>query len=118
MTWAVDFYEEADRSAPVEQFLRGLPKKQRAKLVGLVETLKHYGPDLPFPYSSHVRGKLRELRTQFGKTRLRVLYFGDANRTFILLHGVIKDAEKLAETDIRTAERRMANHNRRLERRK
>lgn len=84
-----------DGTAPIEQFLEDLPKKQRAKLVALIETLKQLGPDLPFPYSSQVRGKLRELRTQFGKTRLRILYFGDAKRVFILLHGVVKDTQKL-----------------------
>ncbi len=90
MAWSVDFYEDATGNAPVQQFLDGLTKKQRAKLVGLIDNLKRYGLELPFPYSSHVRGKIWELRTQFAKARLRILYFGDAKRVFILLHGVVK----------------------------
>lgn len=74
MAWPVDFYEDAAGNAPVEVFLDGLTQKQRAKLLGLIEMLKTHGPMLPFPYSSQVRGKLRELRTQLGKTRLRILY--------------------------------------------
>jgi hypothetical protein len=31
MAWSVEFYEEPDGSAPVEIFLDGLPKPQRAK---------------------------------------------------------------------------------------
>jgi hypothetical protein len=52
MSWTVDFYEDAGSSAPVEVFLNGLPKKHRAKLLGLIAKLKEHGPTLPFPYSS------------------------------------------------------------------
>jgi len=31
MTWTVDFYEEQDGSAPVEEFLETLPGKHKAK---------------------------------------------------------------------------------------
>ncbi len=114
MAWTVDFYEDANGYAPVEEFLDGLPKKQRAKLLGLIGKLKEHGPTLPFPYSSQVEGKVRELRTRFGKTRLRILYFGDANQEFKLLHGVVKDTEKLEKSDIENAKGRMADHNQRL----
>jgi phage-related protein len=114
MAWTVDFYEDADGNAPVEEFLDDLPKKQRAKLLGLIGKLKEYGPTVPFPYSSQVEGKVRELGTRFGKTRLRILYFGDANQEFKLLHGVVKDTEKLEKSDIKEANDRMADHNRRL----
>jgi hypothetical protein len=113
MAWAVDFYEDADGNAPVEVFLNGLSKKQRAKLLGLIGELKIHGPTLPFPYSSQVEGKVRELRTRFGKTRLRILYFGDANQVFILLHGVVKDTDKLEDSDKKAAKDNMADHNER-----
>ena len=114
MAWTVDFYVDADADAPVELFLNSLPKKHRAKLLGLIAKLKEHGPTLPFPYSSQVDGRVRELRTRFGKTRLRILYFGDANQEFILLHGVVKDSEKLEKSDIEAAKTRLADHNRKL----
>jgi len=114
MAWVVDFYEAATGYAPVEQFLDRLTEKQRAKLFGLITMLKAYGPTLPFPYSSQVRGRLRELRTQLGKTRMRILYFADANQEFQLLHGVVKDTQKLEESDIKAGEARMADHARKL----
>ena len=114
MAWTVDFYVDADGDAPVEVFLNSLPKKHRAKLLGLIAKLKEHGPTLPFPYSSQVDGRLRELRTRFGKTRLRILYFGDANQEFILLHGVVKDSEKLEKSDMEAAKTRLADHNRKL----
>jgi hypothetical protein len=114
MAWRVAFYEDTAGDAPVEQFMDGLTAKQRARLVGLIKMLQDYGPTLPFPYSSQVRGRLRELRTQLGKTRLRILYFADANQEFQLLHGVVKDTQKLEESDIKTSETRMADHVKKL----
>lgn len=118
MAWQVDFYQEADGRVPVEDFLDGLSKQQRAKAVALIKLLEEQGTSLPFPYSSQVRGRLRELRTRLGKTRLRILYFGDPRRIFILLHGFVKAQEKLPEADLLIAEQRMVTHLNRLERRK
>ena len=118
MAWPVEFYEDAEGNAPVEEFLDGVTEKQRTKLLALIKKLREYGPTLPFPYSSQVEGKLRELRTRMGKTRLRILYFGDAKQVFMLLHGVVKDTEKLEESDIREGRTKMTNHENRLKKRK
>jgi len=67
MAWQVDFYEDAESNYPVERFLDELAEKHRAKLLALIKMLNEYGPTLPFPYSSQVEGKLRELRTQVGR---------------------------------------------------
>jgi hypothetical protein len=115
MGWTAEFYEESDGSAPVESFLDGLPKQQRAKALALIKLLEEQGTGLSFPYSSQVCGRLRELRTRFGRTRLRILYFADSRRMFILLHGIVKATERLPDSDIRIAEERMASHARRFE---
>ena len=118
MSWQVDFFLDEHDVAPAEEYLTGLPAVHRAKLVALIKMLEQEGPNLPFPYSSQVRGKLRELRTQQGKDKLRILYFGDARRVFVLLHGIVKRSAKLPEEDIHIAEARMELHGRRLEGRK
>ena len=117
MAWTVDFYEEEDGSAPVEEFLARLPLEHKAKALAIVKLLEESGPTLPFPYSSQVRGKIRELRIQQGRDKIRILYFADKRRRFILLHGLIKGTQKLSKSNIETAEQRMNQHNRRLERR-
>jgi hypothetical protein len=103
MAWQVDFFADEGGNAPVEEYLTGLPLQHRAKLLALIKMLEQEGPNLPFPYSSQVWGKLRELRTQQGKDKLRILYFGDAKRAFILLHGMVKRSAQLPEKDIRIA---------------
>jgi len=118
MAWPVEFYQGGDGSVPVESFLDSLPKPHRAKALALIKLPEEQGASLPFPYSSQVRGRLRELRTRLAKTRLRLLYFADARRTFVLLHGFVKTSEKLPESELLTAERRMAAHTQMLQRRK
>jgi hypothetical protein len=114
MRWQVDFFVDERGEAPVARYLTGLPMQQRAKALALIKMLENEGPNLPFPYSSQVRGKLRELRTQQGKEKLRILYFGDTRRMFVLLHGIIKRSAQLPEEDVQIAEGRMALHLRRL----
>jgi phage-related protein len=109
--WTVDFYQEPDGRVPIEEFLDSLHTEARAKALALMQTLRLHGPSLPFPYSSQVAGRIRELRTQYGKDKIRILYFADARRVFVLLHGFVKRTAKLEASELRVAERRMATHN-------
>ncbi len=115
--WAVDFYQEPDGSAPVEEFLDSLRPEGRAKALALVQALRTHGPSLPFPYSSQAAGKIRELRTQYGKDKIRILYFADARRVFVLLHGFVKRTTKLEASELAKAEGRMLRHNQQIRKR-
>src|SRR6266851_9676593 len=115
MAWQVEFFTDERGEAPVEEYLTSLPVQHRAKMLALIKMLEQEGPNLPFPYSSQVRGKVRELRTQQGKDKLRILYFGDARRVFVLLHGIIKRGAKLPKEELDIAEARMELHVRRQE---
>jgi len=110
MGWRVDFYVEDDDTAPVEGFLDSLPDRVRAKALAIIKLLEKEGPHLPFPYSSQVQGPIRELRTQYGKEHVRILYFGDPERVFVLLHGIIKRSKKLDPLEVRRAQGRMEAH--------
>jgi phage-related protein len=107
MAWTVEFYESQEEGCPVQDFLLNLDKAKRAKVLALIKLLEEQGPTLPFPYSSQIRGKIRELRTQYSKEHYRVLYFGAPSRTFVLLHAFAKRTQTTPETDIRQAEKRM-----------
>jgi len=105
--WQIEFYEGEGEGSPVRDFLNALDKPPRAKLLALIRLLAEQGPALPFPYSSQVRGKIRELRTQHGRENLRVLYFGSSTREWVLLHGFIKRTPQTPVRDVRIAEARM-----------
>ncbi len=105
--WMVVFYETEDGDCPVQVFLDGLDGKRRAKLLAMIRLLEEQGPTLPFPYSSQVRGKIRELRAHYGDDQYRVLYFGAPGRAFVLLHAFQKRSEQIPERDVRIATARM-----------
>ena len=73
----------------------------------VIQILSEFGINLPFPYSSQVEGRLRELRARYGKNQYRVLYYGDADRVFVLLHAFEKRSQKLPQREIRIAMERM-----------
>jgi phage-related protein len=107
MGWGLEYYEDEHGRFPVLEFLDGLSEREAAKVYQLIQMLEEYGPALPFPYSSQIEGRLRELRTRLGKVRYRVLYYGDENRQFVLLHGLRKQTEKLPNSDKAAAVARM-----------
>ena len=107
MGWAVEFYEDEGGRRPAEEFLEGLPEAPVGKILQALQMLEDWGPRLPFPYSSQVEGRLRELRAHYGRTLYRVLYYGDAQRTFVLLHAFEKRSSAVPEADLRTAMQRM-----------
>jgi hypothetical protein len=86
-------------------------------LLAAISKLRQHGPTLPFPYSSHIEGKMRELRTQLGKDKYRVLYFFDENRAAVLVHAFQKNTAAVEEYDKRVARLRITEHNERLARR-
>lgn len=109
-SWQIEFYERDDGGSPVEDFLNELDRPPRAKVLALIQLLAEQGPALPFPYSSQVRGRVRELRTQYGRENLRILYFGASTREWVLLHGFTKGTPKTPERDIRIAAARMTEY--------
>lgn len=107
MRWDVEFFEGADGSQPVKDWLDALEEEVRGKMLARIELLAQHGPTLDFPHTSQIEGKLRELRLSFGKTRYRVLYFFDHRRTGVLLHGFTKNTSAVEESDKKIARERM-----------
>ena len=89
----------------MEEFLDGLSKDHLGKVI---QVLEERGPSLPFPYSSQVAGRLRELRIHFGRELHRILYYCDITRAFVLLHGFEKRSQQLPRREIAIAIQRMA----------
>lgn len=104
------FYESDEDGAPVQVFLDALDPPRRAKVLAVIRLLQEQGPLVPFPYSSRIRGRLRELRTHFGREHYRVLYFGAPGRVFVLLHAFGKRTAQTPDREIAVAERRMQRY--------
>jgi hypothetical protein len=108
--WRIDFFREKDGTEPVRDWLDNLVGEIRGKVLARINLLREHGPTLDFPYTSQIEGRLREVRLRFGKTRYRVLYFFDEDRTGVLLHGLTKDTDKLESSDKATGIARMEAH--------
>ena len=107
--YEVVFHERSSGQCPIDEFLDDLPLKVRAKLMKWIELLESEGPDFPRPYADVIRGKIRELRVQFGSNQYRCLYFFDGKQ-IVMTHGFIKKTERVPERDIEYAENLMKEH--------
>jgi phage-related protein len=104
----VKYYQDRDGSQPVAEFIDDLPVKAQVLLHNQIERLDLCttdGPPLPYPYSSQVRGELRELRSHVGTKLYRVLY-RRSERFFVLLHIFQKNTQKVPESEISIADAR------------
>ncbi len=85
MLWEVEYTDEFG------QWWQGLSESQQDAVAARVDLLMAYGPNLPYPYSSDIRGSrhgvMRELQVQSGGRPIRVFYAFDPRRTSILLIG-------------------------------
>jgi phage-related protein len=112
----IRFYQTAKGEIPVAEFMTELNRTGRAKgaskIIEYSRLLREHGLALGFPYISHVRGDLWELRATFARNAYRLLFFDAGARTFVFLHGLV-ERNGLDKADIATAERRMADHRRR-----
>ena len=87
--FTVDFYREEDGTKPVGQFIRTLPIRMKAKVIGDLHLLEEYGNLAREPLSKHLEDGIFELRSIMGTDIVRILYFFEGNRIIIktsLLH--------------------------------
>lgn len=110
MAWEVIYYRTDDGECPVRTFLDELPKPHRAKVFAAVSLLQERGPALGFPHTSQVEGRIRELRTHYGRQLYRILYFLDNQRRVILLEAFEKDTAKVPSGRLRMAANRLQDH--------
>jgi hypothetical protein len=85
MAWNVEYTDEFGA------WWEMLGERAQDDIAAMVKLLEERGAQLPFPYSSGVKGSrhahMRELRVQSGGDPLRVFYAFDPRRTTILLVG-------------------------------
>jgi phage-related protein len=111
------YYRDSDGTEPVDDFLNGIDARAAAKIDDAIE--EHLNgqppeaPPPPFPHTSQLDDKLRELRVRFARTRYRVLYQRSHNLV-ILLHALEKNTGQVPEADKQKAIDRMADYEKRM----
>src|SRR5438067_8630815 len=77
--WRIEPLEE------VKEWRKNLSIAHKAKVDYYVDLLAEEGEQLRYPYSSGLGEKLRELRVQYAKERVRVSYYAAKRRRMVLL---------------------------------
>lgn len=102
------FYRTAKGVEPVAEYIATQTVRAQVILDSQIDRLNELSaarPHLPHPWSSHVRGDLRELRCHVGSDLHRML-FARSRDLIVLLHAFAKRSRKLPEDDILIAEER------------
>jgi len=103
--YRVKFYRDIKTGrSPVLEYIEGLRDKEEAKTLKYIEFLRLEKGYLEEPYSRHVKGKIRELRVDFGRNRHRIFYFVFIKKTIVLLHAFLKKTAKTPISEIKKAE--------------
>ena len=111
--WDIIFYEKEDGTAPVREFLDGLPEKHHAKALRDIDVLEEYGTSLTEPHAKHIEGKLWELRIKSASDISRIFYFIHVGKNIVLLHGFVKKTQKTPNREIETANKYLEDYQRR-----
>lgn len=104
------FYDKADGTEPVKDFLDSLDIKMRAKMLRTILILQKNGYELREPYSKLLDDGIFELRAKIGSDISRVLYFFVIGREIILTNGFIKKTQKTPKEEIEKAKRYRADY--------
>ena len=95
--------------SPALEYIKKLSDKERSKILKYIEFLRERKGYLDEPYSKHIKGKIRELRVDFGRNRYRIFYFIFVKKTIILLHTFSKKTTKIPILEIKRAEENYRN---------
>ncbi len=115
MQFEVIFYEMTDGQKPIEDFLKALDVKMRAKVVLMMELLEKKGTELREPYSKALGDGIFELRCKLGSNVSRTLYFFFSGAKIIITNGFIKKTRKTPQRELELAKARRAEYVRRMQ---
>lgn len=101
------YYENRKGEKPVKTFINNLSEDTKGKILARVEYLGEHWQELKRPYVDYLGNKIYELRIQFAKGKIRVIYAYMFKDYIVLLHGIMKKTAKVPERDKTKAIKRM-----------
>lgn len=111
---AIFFRTEAG-GEPLREWLKSLPSPEDRKLIGEDIKTVEFGWPVGMPVCRSLGGGISEIRTHLTQDRIaRVLFYIDAKRRMVLLHGFIKKTQKTPLSDLELARRNKSKHERGL----
>lgn len=102
--YKISFYKDKKDKSSVLEYINKLHGKERSKIYKYIEILRINDGVLDEPYSRHIKGKIRELRVDFGKNRHRIFYFAFIEKNIVFLSAFLKKTAKTPLREIKKAE--------------
>lgn len=100
-------YQETNGSAPLLEWLDGLPEKAQDKITARIELLAERGHELRRPHCDYLEQQVYELRVRLGRVHYRILYAFVGRDVVLLSHGCTK-LGVVPRTEITQAVRNLA----------
>lgn len=101
----IAFYRESSGKEPVKEWMSDLTEQER-KIIGEDIKRVQYGWPLGMPLVKPLGEGLWEIRSKF-RTRIARIIFTLYAGHLILLHGFIKKTQKITDTDLQLAKKRL-----------
>jgi phage-related protein len=99
-------YRDDDGSAPLVDWLAGLPDEARDRCLARLQLLEQHGHDLRRPHCENLGDGIYELRVKFYRVNYRMLYFFHGREAVVVTHGFSKEAKVPPKQITAAAERR------------
>ena len=103
--WSVEYVEFSDNK-PFEEFVLGLPVKERAKIFEAINyfvQLRNQNLPIKENLSKHLEDGIYELRISLRDKIARSLYFYQEGKRIVITHGFIKKTQKTPRKEIEKA---------------
>lgn len=104
--WQITDWLGPAGARPVKDFIDGLSKPAKAKVVAELAMLEEYGNRLALPHSRSLGGGLHELRISHPEGPFRIIYRYFPGRRIVLLHAFVKRTEDIRKADLDLAKAR------------
>jgi len=109
--WQVVFYIDEEGNEPVKDFILGQTDGAIAEILHVLKLLRQFNILLGMPLVRKIdESGIRHLRIKHGSDIYRIFFFAHTGRNFILLHAILKKADKISENDKRLAIERMNDY--------
>ncbi|MBO4537496.1 MAG: type II toxin-antitoxin system RelE/ParE family toxin [Erysipelotrichaceae bacterium] len=104
--FVIECYQEIDGTCPVEEFMRRLDKKTKAKIEMIMDLLEEYGNGVGEPYSKYLKDGIFKIRASYNSNAVRILYFFYYGKRIIMTNGFVKKTRKTPPKEIEVAKMR------------
>ena len=98
--YTIIYYKTRRGEIPALEFIDKFSVKVQIKIRKHILLLSYEGPKLKRPYADYLRDGIYELRVKFSPNEYRVLYFFFQRTQIILTHGLLKQSNKVPESEI------------------